>query len=730
MRREAPLLVGVLLVLGSCSSPVSPPRARRVEATPVATQGSSPAPQVGVKIAATGLRRFESCDSVLSHFRSAALRIAGPWGVAGYSTTRPRPFVSRRADTTARMSSSVAGAGAAGAGAAGSAAAVAPAPRAPTPAFSRTNVQEADVDEPDVVKTDGRTIFVLPWIGPRRLLAIRPGPEPTVLGSLALEDGHDKQLILEGSRVLVVGPAGYERRNSDGTTHATQGTHVTVIDVSDPASMRIERRLHLEGGMVSARLYSGTVWLVVRSAQLHLPFAHPYDGEHDDAAATSHNKRVVRRSGLDDWLPRYRTSDARGRTTEARLGSCSDAYHPSVFSGMGRTTVVSLDPAQGSVRSASTLLADAQTVYASKASVYVATTRWHNPGFGPAPRHVTTQIHRFDVSDATQPRYLATGSVPGILLNQWSLSEHNGVLRVASTAEAVATRAASSMVTVLETRGSALLPVGSVGGLGVGERIYAVRFMGDVGYVVTFRRIDPLYVIDLSRPTRPRVIGELKIPGYSSYLHPIEDGLLLGIGQDAEDTGWVLGLQAAVFDVSDARHPRQTHKVRLDHGQSRAEYDHRAFLWWASNQLAVLPVSMWQPGGNEFVGALAIRAGRAGVQEAARITHDRYVYPERYAARTEPAPTPSPTPQPTPSPAPTPGLVERLVPLLTPAPTASPAPSAAPLRASPWWWWYSKPHASIDRSFVVGDWLYTLSGSGLLTTNLDSLDDGGWLPWS
>ncbi len=267
----------------------------------------------------------------------------------------------------------------------------------------------------------------------------------------------------------------------------------------------------------------------------------------------------------------------------------------------------------------------------------------------------------FDIGDPATTSYVGSGSVPGTLLGQFALSDFDGSLRVASTtqpalaccvepvpgpvsvgaaAESAPTVAATpavaapgaiarrrdvapapavpeSMVTVLQPKDGELVQVGRVDGLGKGQQISAVRMIGDVGYVVTFRRTDPLYTLDLSDPTAPEVVGELEIPGYSAYLHPVGDGLLLGIGQDADDDGRVSGAQVSLFDVSDPAHPSRLDQVSLgDQGSSSAvEYDHKAFLYWAPTGLAVLPVTAWptsfdgdgKPSDDGFFGAVGLR---------------------------------------------------------------------------------------------------------------------------
>jgi hypothetical protein len=196
--------------------------------------------------------------------------------------------------------------------------------------------------------------------------------------------------------------------------------------------------------------------------------------------------------------------------------------------------------------------------------------------------------------------------VPGRLLNQFSLSEHDGYLRVATTTDpgagccrpvtpapggTGAPAQSESAVTVLAQRGDRLVEVGRVGGLGKGERIYAVRFLGPLGYVVTFRETDPLYTVDLSDPRRPRAAGELKINGYSAYLHPAGEGRLIGVGQDATADGRRTGTQVSLFDVADPAQPRRIARYQVPYGQSEAEFDHHAFLYWPATGLLVLPVT-------------------------------------------------------------------------------------------------------------------------------------------
>jgi uncharacterized secreted protein with C-terminal beta-propeller domain len=453
---------------------------------------------------------------------------------------------------------------------------------APAPAegedTSQTNVQEAGVDEPDTVKTDGRTIFA---IANNTLHTIDArAAAPKLLSTLALEDGSGTTMLLRKDRALLLGAG-------------PLGTRLTEVDVSDPAKPTVLRTEDVDGSIVDARLTGRTARVVVSS----YPEAvyGPPEARTDPAA----------------WLPTRTVANARTGHTVTRRVACRKVRRPAVFSGAGVLTVYTVDLTKGlPAVDVDAIFTSGETVYASPSSLYVATQRWEAEG-------ANTSIHRFDISDPDRTSYAASGMVPGSLLNQFSLSEDKGILRAATTVGFGPE--AESKVTTLAGRDGHLVWRGQVGGLGRGERIYAVRFIGDVGYVVTFRQTDPLYTVDLSDPANPRVRGELKIPGYSAYLHPVGDDLLLGVGQEATDDGRVQGLQLSLFDVSDLARPVRVQKAQLGArwSQSAVEWDHHAFLWWPATKLAVLPMDS-----QAFQGALGFRVGRAGgIAEVGRVTH-------------------------------------------------------------------------------------------------------------
>ena len=230
------------------------------------------------------------------------------------------------------------------------------------------------------------------------------------------------------------------------------------------------------------------------------------------------------------------------------------------------------------------MVAGGQQIYATSTSTYVSTTEWSS-------RRFAGDDERAQVRD----RGVWREHVPRIrqrawqLLNQYAMSEYDGVLRVASTVSErrgwVSTRELTEgLVTTLREQDGTLHQLGQIGGLGRkdNESIRAVRFIEDRGYVVTFRQTDPLYVLDLRDPAAPKVLGELKIPGYSGYLHPIGKNRLLGVGQSGSeaDPGAPTRVQFSLFDISNPTYPRRIATHSYGAGAAGAEFDPKAFLYW------------------------------------------------------------------------------------------------------------------------------------------------------
>lgn len=315
---------------------------------------------------------------------------------------------------------------------------------------------------------------------------------------------------------------------------------------------------------------------------------------------------------IGDSLPHVRTTTADGVTTSTPLYDVGSIHLPIRGGGDGLFTVVTFSPVDDEVGldHAVTTLGLAGVVYASAEALVIASTDL-DAGWKPI-----TTLNAFALG--AEVTHLATGTVAGWLPDQFAIdAAADGMLRVV-THEGWGEQAAS-VVTVLEQRGLDLRPIGTLAGIAPGEDLKSVRFLGDTAYVVTFEEVDPLFAIDLSDPRRPRVAGELKIPGFSTYLQAMEPGRLFGIGRgDAPGSS-----QVSLFDVSDMTAPRQIDTAAIVAGEgwnhSEAATEHRAFSWFPERGLLAVPFSSWRWTGTESVVDEGLRV--FGVDPATGFTH-------------------------------------------------------------------------------------------------------------
>jgi len=481
---------------------------------------------------------------------------------------------------------------------------------------SSTNVQELGVDEADLVETDGEYLYTL------------AGSDLLVIDAWPAEDMH---MV---ARVPLDGPAQGIYLNGAGDTvtvislqygglpddwpdpiilaDAAQGfaplpgksqVQVSTFDVSDPTAPELTREMFLDGSLVATRVVDDALYAVVRN-RLHfpLPLYHtPGDGTRVYETEAEYRRRLTEDSWVDSELPGFGTLSYAGDEVTQHAGPLS---LPAAFLlppepyGRDLLTIAVLDvPGRADEPLGSTTVAGTNgQVYASAENLYIVGSPWHS--WWALDSGQTSRIMKFGLEGDAVP-LLATGAVPGWALDQFSLSEHNGMLRIATTTGFGDAR--SNALYVLEQHGPKLLPVGRLEGLAPTESIQSVRFIGERAYVVTFRVVDPLFTIDLGDPTAPRVAGELKIPGFSSYLHPVGSDHLIGFGRDADPgTGRARGLQASLFDVSDMANPTRTDVLTLseaDWSHSGALWEHHAFSYFPDSGIMAVPVSHhdWGP---------------------------------------------------------------------------------------------------------------------------------------
>ena len=515
---------------------------------------------------------FEDCDGVVDWTKAEMLERVTPYGLDMYPVYWGRDGVwmeDAPAATEAPAADESTGGASNGSG------------------TSATNTQEAGVDEGDITETDGRFVYS---IIDNRLRSVDLDTA-TVLADLEVPLG-ESQMVLVGD-VLVV-----------ATNSWSQSTSTVVTRYSiDSGVPEFRRRDHLEGSMVSMRVVDGVVQLVLQAGITNrLDFVSPRDGTTDaQEAAKERNIEVIEALDAEDLLPRSFEESVLGAWgTPAVAIDCARMGHPGDFSGWGITWVAVLDTETLDTDAASVplgaagLITQAGSTYTSEESLYVTTNRWNDfvdeEWVSNNPESPRTVIHRFSLLDGVE--YVASGEVIGTLLNSYSMSEFEGDLRVATTAYSDDFGGGQDNgVHVLRVDGADLVEVGSVRGLGRGEQIQGVRFDGPRGYVVTFRQVDPLYVIDLSNPSNPAMVGELKIPGYSTYLKPIGGGRLIGVGMSGTETGQITGVQVSLFDVSDPAAPRQVATAEIAEW-SEATWDPHAFLWWEPTGQIVIPKEM------------------------------------------------------------------------------------------------------------------------------------------
>lgn len=518
------------------------------------------------------LKRFASCSVLATQIHSAVTNGMSYGGYGDDITARALPFQAPVPTTVA--------------------APMAPTAESKAEDYSQTNIQVQGVDEGDRVKLDGRYAYHLT----KNRLAISqvfPEDQAKLLSMNDLNTGFQAQEIyLEGDWLMLVGsrwearvypPVASQSGRFASPIWAGRSLSVAQVwNIKDRAHPKKERTVEFDGALSSSRLLNGRVYLVIN-------------------AWTAWNGIYPYRSNVD-LLPAYRDSNA-GKSF-IPLVRCTDVSYYELRPSAQYLTVVSL-PLKGSGTIEKTVtLGSGETVYASTQNLYVTHQNWQIMPLVKRGMIAPAQTEELVIEKFTfvngKVVYQGRGTVPGRLLNQFSMDEFNGDLRVATTKgnNWDTQNLSTSNVYVLS---SDLKIRGRLEKLAPGEQIYAVRFMGKRAYIVTFKKIDPLFVVGLENPNAPTILGKLKIPGYSDYLHPIDETHLIGIGKnavDAENTNfaWYQGIKMAIFDVTDVEHPREMWKTEIgDRGtDSLALHDHKAFLYSPSKQLLALPIQLAQ----------------------------------------------------------------------------------------------------------------------------------------
>lgn len=470
----------------------------------------------------------------------------------------------------------------------------------------QTNVQIEGVDEADIVKTDGTYIYQYRFnrsTGGAQI-AIVAANGLKLLSSIELKEYTDAQLYVSGDTLAVVqsvpesaarlisrqvqqpvsryvGEEGGSpsRASSEpeiiipdygaGADSYVAMTEAVVYDVSSHQNPKEIYRFAQDGNYVSSRLANGTLYLVTNK-QVYAP-------------------------ALTRALPARDLFPVVGEMQKAALLGPSDIVIAPYLESPSYAVVTAINLASRQAQTKAVLGMAEQIMMSADSLFLTASIADEQKGWRGGR---DTGISRFSVKGGDM-RYISSGRVDGAIDNQFSLDEYEGNLRIATTS----VEDGGETVNNLFVLDGQLQQIGAVTGLAKGERIYSVRYRGKTAYVVTFRQVDPLFVIDLSNPQYPKVKGQLKIPGFSEYLHPIDDDTLIGLGMNTAVTkfGGVVqdGMKLSLFDVSDPTDPRETANYLLGNTGSTSEaiYNHKAFLYYPQQKLIGFPAVVYTASG-------------------------------------------------------------------------------------------------------------------------------------
>lgn len=472
--------------------------------------------------------------------------------------------------------------------------------------YSGTNVQVEGVDEADIVKTDGSYIYL---VNGRRVVIAKayPAEDMQITASLDFTGNNSfspLEMYVDGQDMIVIG---YVNRYAAGPepyidiyppAYYRSTVKAIIYDISDKANIKQVRELELDGSYVSSRKIGSAFYLLANKGIYYNPLART----------------------VEEPRPVYRDTAAGGEYAEidySQIRCFPDFSRPNYLIVAG----VNLQRPEEKA-DISTYLGSGDNIYASMENLYVAVSEYKyevpensdimilpgSSGFS----NSKTKIYKFALNDG-KLSYSASGEVPGIVLNQFSMDEYNDCFRIATTSGDTWRNDEYTSKNNLYTLDSGLNILGRLEGIAPGEKIYSVRFIGSRGYMVTFKTVDPFFVIDLKEPSRPAILGALKIPGYSDYLHPYDENHIIGFGKETIEIGqkgdgaagdtaaYYTGMKMAIFDVTDVSNPLEMYKETIGDRGTYSELlnNHKALLFAKDKNLMAFPVSVMEVQGDK-----------------------------------------------------------------------------------------------------------------------------------
>ena len=465
--------------------------------------------------------------------------------------------------------------------------------------YSSTNIQVDGVDESDIVKTDGDYIYAISADQQVQIVDVRNPQKMTIASVIKMEDNsYPSQLFLHEELLVVIAdkmtPFDGREKLADSMPPINNMTTVGIYSIEDRKNPRLIREIGAEGYLNNARKADNIVYLI-----------------------TNVYPDIWTMGTIEGDMLRPLISDS----SEEKQGKHMDLEDIAILPGATEptyTVITAIDltkPIESRIETKGFLGSSAQ-LYMNKNHLYLTTQKYDmdfaDRGFNAViwnPTNVFTEFFKFKL-DGTRVDYLSTAELKGTILNQFSMDEYKNHFRVVMTEGNMwdNTNPSQNHLFILDEN---MEMTGSVEGLAKGERIYSARFMGDKAYMVTFRETDPLFVIDVADPSKPEVLGELKIPGFSNYLHPLDENHLIGFGYDTvakknpsggEPFITTKGMKISLFDVTDFHNPKEK-DTEIIGGQgtySPIQYDHKALLQHKARNLFGFPVTIYEDGKKEF----------------------------------------------------------------------------------------------------------------------------------
>jgi len=462
--------------------------------------------------------------------------------------------------------------------------------------YSETNIQVEGVDEADTVKTDVKYVYTISG----KIITISqayPPDQAELLSKITYDDNRTpSDLFIDENNLLVFGYS-YPYQVTTGVSEVLPSyssfTFIEIYNLKDRKNPELKRKIELEGNYYSSRKIDNYVYFVLNS----YPDYRLFENKPEDLTDST----------IVPIFRDYKTTEITGAEKEFdSMVKCSAvSYIEPIVTDQYLTVVgMPIDDYDKEI-SKEVILGGSGNIYASLHNLYVANTNYSYSGgilneIIPSSKEETV-IYKFSL-DQGAVKYQKKATVPGTVLNQFSMDEHKDYFRIAATIGHVS-RSGGGTTNNVYVLDEGLKQVGSVEDIAPGEKIYSARFMGDKAYLVTFKKVDPFFTLDMSDPKNPKIVGKLKIPGYSDYLHPYDENHIIGIGKEAVDAedpstplgadfAWYQGLKMAIFDVTDFANPKEMYKVVIgDRGtDSPVLNDHKAFLFSKDKNLLAIPV--------------------------------------------------------------------------------------------------------------------------------------------